>query len=154
MDITAVRAMCLWLSKLVPHQQFDDDTPEAWAPLLAHVAIEDARTAVMRILERERYVDPQAIRHETKRIRTRRLELVGIPAPNIDPDDATQRVAYRREQAALKQAVLDGRMDAAARADYERGGTTLTDAAPWRPVAELITRDLPRAITTAETSLP
>ena len=136
--------MCLWLRKLVPNQQLDDDTPEAWTPLLASVAVADARVAVMRILEREAYVVPKGITTEVRRMRRERLERVGFRsiAPNVDPDD---EAGQRRELLALRDAIASGAFTEADRGEYELGGVRLTGE-PWRPAltAEPTPRPLPR----------
>lgn len=144
MNVHEVRAMCLWLRKLVPNQQLDDDTPEAWTPLLASVAVADARVAVMRILEREAYVVPKGITTEVRRMRRERLERVGFRsiAPNVDPDD---EAGQRRELLALRDAIASGAFTEADRGEYELGGVRLTGE-PWRPAltAEPTPRPLPR----------
>ena len=63
--------MCLWLRKFIPHQQFDDDTPEVWAPTLARVSRQEAYDAVMVIVERSAYV---ALVDIVKQVRVRRRD--------------------------------------------------------------------------------
>lgn len=144
MNVHEVRAMCLWLRKLIPHQDFDDDTPEAWTPLLTETPREDARVAVMAILRRSRYVAPLDIVDEVKRMRRERLERVGFEtiAPNVDPDD---EAGQRRELLALRDAIASGAFTDADRGEYELGGVRLTGE-PWRPAltAEPTPRPLPR----------
>lgn len=131
MTIDEVRAMCLWLSKLIPHQQFDEDTPEAWCPLLANVAVADARTVVLGILKREPYVNPNAIASEVKKLRRDRLAASGFETicPNVDPDDTARYAAERR---ALRDTIASGAMTRDQLAAYEAGETApLTGGAPY-----------------------
>ncbi len=154
MTIDEVRAMCLWLRKLIPHQDFDDDTPEAWTPLLTETPREDARVAVMAILRRSRYVAPLDIVDEVKRMRRERLERVGFKtiAPNVNPDD---EAAQRRELLALREAIASGEFTQADRDQYELGGVRLTGE-PWRPALDTPTapRPLPRFPTMREPERP
>ena len=146
MNITEVRAMCRWLTALVPHQQLDDETPEAWCPLLAGVAVQDARTAVLAILEREPDVDPRSIKTEVRRLRARRLAQAGYEqlAPNVDPADP---VAYNAELRALRDAIADGRMGLDEVAAYEaREVPTLTGADAYEAPAPLVERDMARVM--------
>lgn len=146
MNITEVRAMCRWLTALVPHQQLDDETPEAWCPLLASVAVQDARTAVLAVLERDRYVDPRAIRAEVRRIRAARLDAAGYRelTPNVDPADAP---AFAAEQRALRDAIADGRMGPDEVAAYEAFEVPPLTAAPaFRSPAPLVARDMARVL--------
>ncbi len=146
MNITEVRAMCRWLTALVPHQQLDDETPEAWCPLLASVAVADARAAVLAILERDPYVDPRAIKAEVKRIREARLSAAGFQelAPNVDPADAP---AYLAERRALQQAIASGRMGPGDVDAYAAGEVQPLTAVPaWRGPAPLVARDMTRAL--------
>lgn len=154
MTIDEVRAMCLWLRKLIPHQDFDDDTPEAWTPLLTETPREDARVAVMAILRRSRYVAPLDIVDEVKRMRRERLERVGFKtiAPNVNPDD---EAAQRRELLALREAIASGEFTQADRDQYELGGVRLTGE-PWRPALDAMPapRPLPRFPTVREPEQP
>ena len=107
MEFTETAALCAWLAAIIPHQQLDDETPRAWQPLLADVAVTDARTAVLAILKRARYVAPLDILSEVKAVRRDRLQRAGYDglSANVDPSDP---IAVRAERLAIREAIASG----------------------------------------------
>jgi hypothetical protein len=127
MNLQETARLCRIIAALSPSQKIDADTPDVWQVVLADVTLPDALEAAKAIAKRQPYIAPADIVNEARRLRTKRLDDVGVPTPNVDPDDAG---AYAEELRALTAAVASGSMDAAARARYDAGGMTLTGAAP------------------------
>ena len=135
MNLDEVRAMCIYISRMVPHQQFDDATPQAWAQTLAGVDVADARAVIGDVLAREPYVAPNAIVAAVRRLRRDRLAAAGFDTicPNVDPADAPRYAAERR---ALRDAIASGQMDSAAVTAYEAGEVApLTGGQPYAVAA-------------------
>lgn len=151
-NIDETRALCLWLIKLIPHQQFDDDTPETWQPVLAKVDVADARNVIREIIEREQYVGPRDIVKAVKRLRRDRLASSGFAelTPNVEPlialeDGRTvENPAHRAEKLALRDAIASGGMSENDVAAYARGEVpTLTGAPPVFVAGALVSRRMP-----------
>ena len=151
-NIDETRALCLWLIKLIPHQQFDDDTPETWQPILAKVDVTDARNVILEIIEREQYVAPRDIAQAVKRLRRDRLARVGYAelTPNVAPllelDDGrvVENPAHRAEKLALRDKIASGVMAEDEVAAYGRGEVATLTGAPSAFVAgSLVSRRMP-----------
>lgn len=151
-NIDETRALCLWLIKLIPTQQFDDDTPETWQPILAKVDIADARNVILEIIEREQYVAPRDIAQSVKRLRRDRLARVGFAelTPNVAPllelDDGrvVENPAHRAEKLALRDKIASGVMAEDEVAAYARGEVaTLTGAPAAVTAGALVSRQMP-----------
>jgi hypothetical protein len=90
----------------LPHQKFDEYTPDLWAELFRDLPFDDARKALVDMVSRQVFVSAAEIIAEVKRIRGRRIdEHPVLPPPGLDPDD---EVGYRRWLAAARKAVADG----------------------------------------------
>lgn len=127
MNLQETARLCRIIAALSPSQKIDADTPDVWQVVLADVTLSDALEAAKAIAKRQPYIAPADLVNEARRLRTHRLDDVGVPTPNVDPDDAG---AYAEELRALTAAVASGQMDRAARARYDAGGMTLTGAQP------------------------
>ncbi len=123
MNLEETTRLCRVVAACSPSQRFDEDTPLAWQVLLEDVPMADALEATKALAQRQPYIAPADIRAEAKRLRTKRLDNVGVPTPNVDPDDAK---AYAEELRALTAMVASGQMDRAKRDRYEAGGVTVT----------------------------
>jgi hypothetical protein len=92
----------------LPHQKFDEYTPDLWAELFADVPFEDARTALVDMVKRQAFVSAGEIISEVKRIRTRRIEQHPIiPPPDMDPDDVPRYLTWKAQ---ATRAVADGKV--------------------------------------------
>ena len=127
MNLDETTRLCRLIAAVSPAQRMDAETPATWSVLLDDVSLSDAMECVKIIARRQPFIAPADIVAEAKRLRKARLAEVGTPTPNVDPEDTAAWIA---EQRALTAAVADGRMDEAGKAEYERGGRTLTGAAP------------------------
>jgi hypothetical protein len=65
-----------------PQQKFDDYTPDAWHDLLGDLDLDDCKTAVRTVAQRQPFVSPSEIRAELKRVRAERI---GPPGPGLSP---------------------------------------------------------------------
>lgn len=105
MDMTQVKQLCTTVRMLRP-QQFRNVAaedmammPAAWHLVLEDVDPEDAKTALTAIAKTETWIDPNAIRTEAKRLRSRRLAGVDTDVPPVDPDDVAGYIAALRQAA-------------------------------------------------------
>jgi hypothetical protein len=119
------------VAAVAPQQPIDSRTPEGWHELLKDVPFEDAKAALARISGRQPFISAADIMAGVRAVREERIDQVGVPTPNVDPDDT---IAWVREKRALTHLVADGRMTLEGRAVYERGGRTLTNARPLRAI--------------------
>jgi hypothetical protein len=126
-NLAETSRLCRLIEQISPAQKFNEETPAAWFVLLEEVTLADALEAAKALAKRQPYIAPADLVNESRRIRTHRLDDVGVPTPNVDPDDAG---AFAEELRALTAAVASGQMDRAGRARYDAGGVTLTGAAP------------------------
>lgn len=127
MNAQETARLCRLIAALSPAQKMDDETPAVWSVILADVTLSDAMEAVKVIAARQPWIAPADIVAEARRLRKGRLESVGTPTPNVDPQDTQAWIA---EQRALTAAVAAGQMDESGKREYERGGRTLTGAPP------------------------
>lgn len=154
MNATETAKLCSAIAQSAPAQRFDEDTPAFWAVLLAEVRYEDARQAVVRLLQRRPFVAPVDIITEVKAIRRARLEHSDRILPDIDPDDVPGWLAARRAGIAAladgtldvippaADGALDGRLRAALPALFRR---------PPRPATTDYHPTAPRAIAPPQT---
>lgn len=90
----------------LPHQKFDEYTPDLWAELFADLAFDDARAALVDMVKRQTFVSAAEIIAEVKRIRARRIEQHPIiPPADMDPDDVLRYLEWVK---AARKAVADG----------------------------------------------
>lgn len=127
MNLQETARLCRLVAALSPSQRFDEATPDVWVVILEDVTLADGLEAAKVLAKRQPYIAPADLVTEAKRLRVTRLERVGVPTPNVDPDDAK---AYAEEQRALTAAVASGAMGHDERLQYDRGGYTLTGATP------------------------
>ncbi|MEJ2219144.1 MAG: hypothetical protein P8099_21375 [Gemmatimonadota bacterium] len=106
MNEQEVLRLCRGLASLFPSQQFDEETPAMWGPLLENIRFADAVEATRHVASREKFISVADILGEVKKIRRDRLpgvDTVHVPA---DPDDVTAWLAaYRRVVAAVADGV-------------------------------------------------
>lgn len=95
--VRQVRATC-------PAQKLDEYTPDAWAPILADLRLEDCAAAVVELGKRIAFIAPADIRAEVRRIRKDRLDRVPFPTP---PPDLTplETIAWQRD---VTRQIADG----------------------------------------------
>lgn len=108
MNRAETETICRAIASMAPAQKFEDETPAFWAVALKDVRYEDAREAVITIVQRQLFVAVADIRAEVKRIRLARLESVDTIAPNVDPDNV---LAWQAELRAMRAAAADGTLD-------------------------------------------
>ena len=125
MNATETARLCMMISSLCPGQRMDEETPAVWAVVLEDLSLRDALEALKIVARRQVFIAPSDLISEGRKIRAARGSGL-LPTPNVDPENGP---AYRAELRALAQADADGALDVA---DYERGGRTLTGAAPLR----------------------
>jgi hypothetical protein len=90
----------------LPHQKFDEYTPDLWAELFADVSFDDARVALLDMVKRQTFVSAAEIIAEVKRIRARRIDQRPIvPPADMDPDDVPRYLEWVK---AARKAVADG----------------------------------------------
>lgn len=109
MNATETARLCAAIAQSAPAQKFDADTPAFWAVLLADVRYEDARQAIVVLLQRQPFVAPADIVAEVRRIRAARLDRADHVLPDVDPDDVHAWLKARREGIA---ALADGLAEA------------------------------------------
>lgn len=137
MNIQETAALCAFVKVLVPAQAFEEGTPAIWHVVLGEVPFEDAKTAALALARTHSFIGPSDVVGQVKVLRKARLDRQ-LPAPNVDPADA---LTYLEEERAIRDAVADGAMGDDEIADYERGGRTLTGAAPRYALdAPMVTR--------------
>ena len=105
MDMAQVKQLCTTVRMLRP-QQFRNVAaedmammPAAWHLVLEDVDPEDAKAALTAVAKTETWIDPNAIRTEARRLRSRRLDGVDTDVPPVDPDDVAGYIAALRQAA-------------------------------------------------------
>lgn len=96
MNATETVRICDAISQFKPAQKFTEDTPAFWAMVLGDVRYEDARQAVINLTTKIRFIGPEDIVAEVKRIRAERLQHSDLVLPDVDPDDVDGWLAARR----------------------------------------------------------
>lgn len=167
MDIDQVTTLCTLVQALHP-AQFVNVKPEtiavmptAWLLVLDDVDPHDARTALSNIAKRETFIDPNMIRAEALRIRSRRVEGSDDYVPTVDPDDTARYLAelrWHRKTAGSsplegERSAVTARPHARSREDARRqlGGRYAPD--PVAPASRGVVRAL-RAATGGGRALP
>lgn len=106
MNLHETIRLCELIRAISPTQQFTDETPAVWAPLLADVRQTDAIDAVKRLAQRQRFFAAADIITEVKRVRRDRLERTPIPEPPSElADDPAAYVTWARR---ITAAIADG----------------------------------------------
>jgi hypothetical protein len=125
MNLAEARVVITMVKALRPGQRFPDNDPNAtatdvktvttaWHMLLGKIDLQDAIEAVGKLAENEavRYIEPQHILGEVRRVRTRRVELGAHRAPAPPAIDAGGRdlspEAFMRELRRRTAAIANG----------------------------------------------
>ncbi len=88
MNRTEALAILSFVHAACPAMRMDEQTPEAWALLLADLDYQDAQQAVVNLGKRQAFIAPADINQETRRLRTDRLSReASLEPPDADPDD-------------------------------------------------------------------
>jgi hypothetical protein len=145
MDLEETVRLCRVIASLKPAQHFDEDTPKFWAPVFEDTTLKDALEAVKQLARDTRFIDTSDVVKLAAVIRRSRAmsDADGL-VPNVDPDDIAGYIVERR---AITAAAGNGTLDAER---YERGGFTLSGAAPWRPQRTWIPDDPERVLSITE----
>lgn len=108
MNLEETTLLCKAIATLAPVQRFEPDTPSFWAVILADVAYDDARQAILNLARRQPFIAPADIIGEVRAIRWERLEGADRITPDADPDDVS---AYLAELRSIRGDVAAGRRE-------------------------------------------
>lgn len=141
-NLREVTKLVALVQSVCPAQRFDEDSPAAWLLILDDVRYEDAVAALKVCARSMDFITPNAVGSAAKAVRSGRVAAVGVSAGVIADRVAVESDEHERAEARyVRQAVADGRLDAAGyRAYLERGVpvTSPPQALPAGPSRRLV----------------
>ncbi|MCM2394431.1 hypothetical protein [Streptomyces albipurpureus] len=96
-----------YVAAACPAQRFNEFTPDVWGEILKPYAVAEARTAVIAVARRQRWISPAEIVDEIKARREERIELAHVVYDGDPSETGAQSAVSRR---ALVRAAADGQL--------------------------------------------